>query len=174
MRPRARKTRSPGRKIALLLPLSALLLALSLALSGAEGPAEGRTPGAGAPVSMGAGELGSKGAEEQGSVLLSISAPQHLGSSAQPRTITYTYDAAGRLVGADYGEGKGITYGYDAAGNLVQREVTGATPTPTPTATPTPTPTSTPTNTPTATTTPAEFHLYLPVILHALALPAGM
>ena len=157
MRPRARKTRSPGRKIALLLPLSALLLALSLALSGPEGLAEGQASGAGAPMSMGAGELGSKGAEEQSAI-----------------TITYSYDAAGRLVQADYGEGKGITYGYDAAGNLVQREVTGATPTPTPTATPTPTPTSTPTNTPTATTTPAEFHLYLPVILHALALPAGM
>jgi YD repeat-containing protein len=94
----------------------------------------------------------SQGAEDQGST----SVPQLPSTSAQTRTITYTYDNAGRLVGADYGEGQGITYTYDAAGNLLQREVYGvATTTPTPTSTPTPTttPTSTPTWTPTHTPT---------------------
>ena len=61
----------------------------------------------------------------------------------QPRTVTYTYDDAGRLVGAVYGEGQGIAYTYDAAGNLLGREVYGM-PTPTPTAVPTATPTATP------------------------------
>ena len=36
------------------------------------------------------------------------------------RTVTYTYDAAGRLVQEDYGDGKVVTYTYDATGNLVQ------------------------------------------------------
>jgi len=40
---------------------------------------------------------------------------------SQPRTITYTYDGAGRLVKADYGEGHVIAYTYDAAGNLIRR-----------------------------------------------------
>jgi YD repeat-containing protein len=37
--------------------------------------------------------------------------------------ITYTYDAAGRLIQADYGS-KRIIYTYDSAGNLTRREVT--------------------------------------------------
>ena len=47
-----------------------------------------------------------------------------------PRTVTYTYDDAGRLVSADYGEGQGIGYSYDAAGNMLQRVAYGF-PTPT-------------------------------------------
>lgn len=39
------------------------------------------------------------------------------------RTVTYTYDAAGRLTVADYGD-VAITYRYDNAGNLLQRTVT--------------------------------------------------
>jgi YD repeat-containing protein len=111
----------------------------------------------------GAREPGSRGAQEQGSILLQTSTPQHLPASTQSRTVTFSYNDAGQLVGVDYGEGKGITYTYDAAGNLLQREVYGvATPTPTPTstptstATPTSTPTWTPTHTPTATPTPTS------------------
>ena len=37
--------------------------------------------------------------------------------------ITYMYDAAGRLILADYGNGTGITYTYDSAGNLLRMEV---------------------------------------------------
>ena len=37
-----------------------------------------------------------------------------------PRTITYSYDPAGRLVRADYGDGVAVSYTYDAAGNLLQ------------------------------------------------------
>jgi YD repeat-containing protein len=49
----------------------------------------------------------------------------NLASPSETTTITYTYDAAGRLVQADYGEGRGVTFGYDDAGNLLRREVTG-------------------------------------------------
>ena len=38
-------------------------------------------------------------------------------------TITYTYDNAGRLTGADYGGGKTIAFTYDNNGNLLTREV---------------------------------------------------
>jgi YD repeat-containing protein len=34
-------------------------------------------------------------------------------------SVAYTYDAAGRIVAADYGGGKSISYAYDNAGNLV-------------------------------------------------------
>ena len=44
-------------------------------------------------------------------------------SIAGGRVVTYTYDEAGRLVGADYGGGSSISYAYDAGGNLVSREV---------------------------------------------------
>ena len=37
----------------------------------------------------------------------------------QASTITYTYDAAGRIVAADYGRGKSTSYAYDNAGNLI-------------------------------------------------------
>ncbi|MBI3959978.1 MAG: RHS repeat protein [Chloroflexi bacterium] len=38
-------------------------------------------------------------------------------------TITYTYDANGWLVRADYGNGRAIAYTYDAGGNLTARAV---------------------------------------------------
>ncbi|MBI3988597.1 MAG: DUF11 domain-containing protein [candidate division NC10 bacterium] len=38
-------------------------------------------------------------------------------------TVTYTYDEAGRLIRANYGDGQVITYTYDAAGNLLQSQV---------------------------------------------------
>ena len=38
-------------------------------------------------------------------------------------TVTYTYDKAGRLIKADYGQGKTIEYTYDQAGNLLQRQI---------------------------------------------------
>ncbi|MGH9723217.1 MAG: RHS repeat domain-containing protein [Bryobacteraceae bacterium] len=37
--------------------------------------------------------------------------------------VNYSYDAAGRLIKADYGNGKSIAYTYDKAGNLLKREV---------------------------------------------------
>ncbi len=54
--------------------------------------------------------------------------------SATAGTVTYTYDDAGRLVVADYGNGTQITritWTYDKNGNLLKREVTsGTTPVP--------------------------------------------
>ena len=44
-------------------------------------------------------------------------------SPASTATITYTYDAAGRLIGADYGDAKSIAYTYDANGNLLSRQI---------------------------------------------------
>jgi len=35
-------------------------------------------------------------------------------------TVSYTYDDAGRLIKADYGNEKSITYFYDYAGNIVE------------------------------------------------------
>jgi YD repeat-containing protein len=43
-------------------------------------------------------------------------------ASAAAGTVNYTYDAAGRLIKADYGD-KAITYTYDKAGNLLERKV---------------------------------------------------
>jgi YD repeat-containing protein len=34
-------------------------------------------------------------------------------------SVAYTYDAAGRIVAADYGTGKSTSYAYDNAGNLI-------------------------------------------------------
>ena len=42
-------------------------------------------------------------------------------------TVSYTYDAAGRLTGADFGGGRSISLYYDAMGNLTQRVVLGVT-----------------------------------------------
>lgn len=39
-------------------------------------------------------------------------------------TISYTYDDAGRLIKAAYGNGKAIEYHYDNAGNLLSKKVT--------------------------------------------------
>ena len=94
-----------------------LLLALSFALRGAKGLDEGQASGAEASqVSMDAEVQGSEGAEEQSAIR----------NPKSKITVTYSYDAAGRLVGADYGESGNITYTYDAAGNLLQRQVVGA------------------------------------------------
>lgn len=38
-------------------------------------------------------------------------------------SIKYSYDAAGRLTRADYGDGRVIVYSYDPAGNLLRRTV---------------------------------------------------
>ena len=43
-------------------------------------------------------------------------------------TINYTYDDAGRLTGADYGDSKTIGFTYDNNGNLLQRDVQAQTP----------------------------------------------
>ena len=48
-----------------------------------------------------------------GAVLLPWSQETHAS------TIAYTYDAAGRIVAADYGAGKSTSYAYDNAGNLI-------------------------------------------------------
>jgi len=88
-------------------------------------------------------------------------AGQQLPASQQNHTVIYTYDEAGRLVGATYSNGVRITYTYDKAGNLLRREVVEPTPTATPT--PTLTRTPTPTLTPTATSTPVA-RLYLPIV----------
>ena len=49
-------------------------------------------------------------------------------TSADAAPVTHTYDAAGRLVGTDYGGGKVVTYAYDKNGNLLKRDVVvGAT-----------------------------------------------
>jgi YD repeat-containing protein len=41
-------------------------------------------------------------------------------------TVNYTYDNAGRLLQADYGNGTSIVYTYDPAGNLLSRSVTNS------------------------------------------------
>ena len=46
-----------------------------------------------------------------------------LAAAAEEETVTYTYDEAGRLIQADYGDGRSITYVYDNAGNLLERTV---------------------------------------------------
>jgi len=39
-------------------------------------------------------------------------------------TMTYNYDAAGRLTNIDYGEGATIAYTYDPSGSLLQKVIT--------------------------------------------------
>jgi YD repeat-containing protein len=41
--------------------------------------------------------------------------------------VSYTYDDAGRLIRADFGNGKVIDYTYDKAGNLLERQVGSST-----------------------------------------------
>ena len=43
--------------------------------------------------------------------------------TASAGTVNYTYDDAGRLIKADYGDERTIIYGYDLAGNLLRRVV---------------------------------------------------
>lgn len=44
--------------------------------------------------------------------------------TASAGTVNYTYDDAGRLIKADYGDERTIIYAYDLAGNLLKRIVT--------------------------------------------------
>ena len=39
-------------------------------------------------------------------------------------SVTYTYDSAGRLTKADYGQGRTITYTYSNSGSLLERRTT--------------------------------------------------
>lgn len=41
--------------------------------------------------------------------------------------VSYTYDSAGRLIKADYGQGRTITYSYSNSGSLIERRTTGVT-----------------------------------------------
>ena len=45
--------------------------------------------------------------------------------SAIAAPVNYSYDAIGRLIQADYGNGSTITYTYDSSGNLLTRTITG-------------------------------------------------
>ena len=45
-------------------------------------------------------------------------------ATAFAASVTYSYDAAGRLLSATYDNGVVVTYTYDKAGNLLGREVT--------------------------------------------------
>jgi YD repeat-containing protein len=108
-------------KMLFIILLSALLpLAASLPWTAQAGASESER----AFVNRAAQVQGSKKAEAQGSILLRPSAPLPLSISAQPRTATYTYDDAGRLVRVRYGNGASITYVYDAAGNLLSQQST--------------------------------------------------
>jgi len=40
--------------------------------------------------------------------------------------VTFTYDAAGRLLSAQYSDGQQVAYTYDAVGNMTQQSVNGA------------------------------------------------
>ena len=94
-------------------PLWALVAVLALLLLlGGSGSAGARTQG-----------IGSEG--ETTSLALSSAPRSEIGNSQSAVAITYTYDAAGRLVSADYGKGASTAYSYDAAGNLVQRTTGG-------------------------------------------------
>ena len=47
---------------------------------------------------------------------------------AVAQSVNYTYDDAGRLALADFGNGQTIAYTYDKAGNLLSRTVTSGNP----------------------------------------------
>jgi YD repeat-containing protein len=53
-----------------------------------------------------------------------VSGPFFLGS-LHADTLTYSYDANGRLLKADYGGGKSFTYSYDKAGNILTEAIAG-------------------------------------------------
>ena len=46
-----------------------------------------------------------------------------LGWRAAGESVTYSYDAVGRLIGADYGNGRSLAYLYDPAGNLLRKSI---------------------------------------------------
>ncbi|MBI4320398.1 MAG: RHS repeat protein [Chloroflexi bacterium] len=47
-------------------------------------------------------------------------------TAAQSRTVAFSYDQAGRLVGTNYGAGNSISYAYDKAGNLLSEQTVSA------------------------------------------------
>lgn len=67
-------------------------------------------------------------------LLLTTALAPHL-ANAQTASLTYSYDAAGRLRSLTYPNGKVLTYHYDRAGNLLRRHVQLPVPGPTPVAT---------------------------------------
>jgi len=54
--------------------------------------------------------------------VLTLAAAGLTGPAFPDALVTYTYDAAGRLTSASYGDSLTTTYTYDPAGNLIARE----------------------------------------------------
>ena len=59
-------------------------------------------------------------------VLLIFITMSVIASNSTAGSITYTYDKAGRLTKADYGNGSTITYTYDETGNILTETVVSA------------------------------------------------
>ena len=57
---------------------------------------------------------------------LTVVTPLGLSVSVFAGSISYTYDALGRVKTATYSNGVVVTYTYDAAGNRVSQATTGA------------------------------------------------
>jgi len=70
------------------------------------------------------GEMSGVPLQAQGATVHSVG--ENSTAAQGSRTITYTYDDAGRLIRVDYGNGTSTTYTYDNAGNLLRREVVRA------------------------------------------------
>jgi len=62
------------------------------------------------------------GEQVAASVVLTTPVPQSVNAPVQAHSVSYRYDAAGRLVSADYGDTY-IIYVYDKAGNLLRQAV---------------------------------------------------
>lgn len=60
-------------------------------------------------------------------VVCLLAVPCAIVPSALAGAINYTYDDAGRLIKADYGDNKTIEYTYDNAGNLLKQKKTRQT-----------------------------------------------
>jgi uncharacterized protein (TIGR03437 family) len=60
-------------------------------------------------------------------LLLCILLGTACGPAAVADAVNYTYDAAGRLIKVDYGNGYSINYTYDNAGNVLSRSVEAST-----------------------------------------------
>jgi YD repeat-containing protein len=108
-----------GRKVALCGVVAGLALLAFLDAGASFGLAQDRQ---GSQVAKVQGSMGAGGQSPIPNIQ-SLDSPtgRQDGSPTSSRTVVYTYDAAGRLVLADYGGGKTIGYSYDAAGNLLQR-----------------------------------------------------
>lgn len=63
-------------------------------------------------------------------VVCLLAAPCAIVPSALAGAINYTYDDAGRLIKADYGDNKTIEYTYDNAGNLLKQKTNATDKTP--------------------------------------------